>query len=107
MAGNYPTEVKFVDNRLLIAWDDGHQSIYAPPELRFACACAECVSELTGARLIRRENIPADIKPQELRPVGRYGFSIQWSDGHSTGIYTFERLRELCQCEACVSKLQK
>ena len=27
--------------------------------------------------------------------VGRYGLRITWADGHDTGIYTFETLREL------------
>jgi DUF971 family protein len=26
---------------------------------------------------------------------------IQFSDGHATGIYSFEHLRELCPCEKC------
>lgn len=107
MAGNYPTAVKFVDSRLLIGWDDEHQSRYDPFQLRLACPCAQCVDELTGQRVIRPEQIPADIKPREMRPVGRYGVSFEWSDDHSTGIYTFDYLRELCQCEACSSKSQK
>jgi len=97
----FPTDVTFEKNFLQVTWDDGHKSIYAPSHLRLACSCAQCVDELTGQRTIRPEHIPADIKPQELRPVGRYGVSIQWSDGHGTGIYTFERLRELCECELC------
>jgi hypothetical protein len=35
------------------------------------------------------------------RPVGNYGISIAWSDGHSTGIYRFEVLREICPCRLC------
>jgi len=101
MTEHYPTAVAFEQKRLLITWEDGHQSRYAPFDLRLACPCAQCVDEVTGQRTIRPEHIPADIKPQEMRPVGRYGVSFQWSDGHGTGIYTFERLRELCQCELC------
>ncbi|MGH7595014.1 MAG: DUF971 domain-containing protein [bacterium] len=96
-----PADVAFENNRLLIAWDDGHKSVYDPFQLRLSCSCAQCVDEITGARVIRPEQIPADIKPREMRPVGRYGVSFEWSDGHGTGIYTFERLRELCQCEVC------
>jgi DUF971 family protein len=33
--------------------------------------------------------------------VGRYAIRFHWSDGHSTGIYTFEHLRELCPCPIC------
>jgi DUF971 family protein len=35
--------------------------------------------------------------------VGAYGIKIQWSDGHSTGIYTFERLLESCPCPRCAA----
>jgi len=99
-----PTNVKFENHRLLIDWNDGHRSIYDPLHLRMACPCAQCVDEITGARIIRPENIPTHLKPQELRPVGRYGVSFLWSDGHGTGIYTFDRLRELCQCEKCAAR---
>jgi DUF971 family protein len=30
-----------------------------------------------------------------MQPVGHYAYSIVFSDGHSTGIYTFELLRML------------
>ena len=45
--------------------------------------------------------MPADIRALSVKPVGRYGLQINWSDGHSTGIYTFDRLRPLCECETC------
>jgi DUF971 family protein len=30
-----------------------------------------------------------------MKPVGNYAYSIDFSDGHDTGIYTLESLREL------------
>jgi DUF971 family protein len=30
-----------------------------------------------------------------MAPMGRYAYSIHFSDGHDTGIYTLELLREL------------
>lgn len=30
-----------------------------------------------------------------MKPVGNYAYSIDFSDGHDTGIYTLETLREL------------
>jgi DUF971 family protein len=33
--------------------------------------------------------------------VGYYAYSIEWSDGHNTGIFTFDLLRALCECDAC------
>ena len=46
-------------------------------------------------------SIPADIRVDAVKPVGRYGLQINWSDGHSTGIYTFDRLRPMCECGTC------
>ena len=36
-----------------------------------------------------------------MTPLGHYAYKITWSDGHDTGIYTCEALRDLCQCELC------
>lgn len=47
--------------------------------------------------------MPADIRALAVQPVGRYGLQVRWSDGHATGIYTFERLRALCGCAACAT----
>jgi DUF971 family protein len=33
--------------------------------------------------------------------VGRYAVSIEWSDGHDDGIYSYETLRGLCPCGRC------
>jgi DUF971 family protein len=35
------------------------------------------------------------LKITQMHPVGRYAYSIHFSDGHDTGIYTLELLREL------------
>jgi len=49
-----------------------------------------------------KEAIRKDIQPEEIQPVGRYGFKIIWSDGHDLGIYSFQYLRVLCECEECL-----
>lgn len=79
----------------MIEWSDGHVSRYEVRALRLACACARCVDEWTGEERIDDASVPADVRPRKVRPVGRYAIQIDWSDGHDTGIYPFERLREL------------
>ena len=32
---------------------------------------------------------------EDMKPVGSYAYTIAFSDGHNTGIYTLEHLREL------------
>jgi len=38
---------------------------------------------------------------QTLKPVGAYAVQVVWSDGHDTGIYTFDNLRRMCSCVEC------
>ena len=82
-------------DRLRVDWQDGRQSLYVVRTLRLACRCAHCVEEMTGRPLLREQDVPEDVRPVRISPVGRYGVQIAWSDGHDTGIYTFEYLRSL------------
>ena len=81
--------------RLRIVWKDGAVSEYVPRELRFRCPCASCVDETTGVRTLRLEMVDEGVYPTAIHYVGRYALQCVWSDGHSTGLYTFEYLREI------------
>lgn len=87
--------------RLRIRWQDGHVSEYPPRHLRLSCRCAGCRDELTGALILRPDAVPADVHPRAIRYVGRYALRFDWSDGHQTGIYPWELLREVCPCPGC------
>ena len=82
------------ETALKVRWTDGHESHYGWAALRLSCPCAAC-----------REAPPSQpdsrLKALEILPVGRYALHIRWSDGHTTGIYSFEFLRSLCPCEEC------
>ena len=75
--------------------------LYPALMLRLACPCAACVDEMTGRPLLDPTRVPTDVQPVALELVGGYGIRVRWSDGHSTGIYTFELLRAICPCEVC------
>jgi DUF971 family protein len=91
-----PTELAFdPEGHLLVRWDDGRESKFPPRWLRARCPCAECVEEWSGKRVVGDEQVKADVKPQGMNEVGRYAMQIQWSDGHSTGIYSWDYLRKL------------
>ncbi|OGW85097.1 MAG: hypothetical protein A3C35_02615 [Omnitrophica bacterium RIFCSPHIGHO2_02_FULL_46_11] len=97
-----PLEIKQADrDTLLIRWQDGHESKYPSGYLRELCRCAGCVDEWSGAKRFDPSEIPADIHPLQIQGVGRYGIRVNWSDGHNTGIYTFQYLREICPCAKC------
>jgi DUF971 family protein len=86
-----------------VTWQDGHDSLYPARDLRLLCPCAGCVSEDTGERILIPGTVPDDVHPLGIEPVGRYAIQVRWSDGHSTGLYSFDYLRDHCPCGRCGS----
>jgi DUF971 family protein len=80
---------------LYLEWNTGEKMRIPYAELRFHCPCASCVDEHTGVRVLKREFIPNDIRPKKVEPVGQYALQFTWSDGHSTGIFHFDRLFQI------------
>ena len=103
MSDIYPTELHKTENRqLVIIWSDGVEQVFPYRMLRDACQCATCMSENTSANELPAGTLPvltaAQAQPLEIlsmNPVGNYAYNIGFSDGHSTGIFTFEMLRNL------------
>ena len=97
-----PTEiVGLLRSTVTIHWDDDHETVYPARELRLRCKCAMCIEEMTGKALLDPKNVPDAVRARAIRVVGNYAISIDWSDGHSTGIYNFRDLRAGCPCDAC------
>jgi DUF971 family protein len=94
-----------------IEWRDGHHSHYSFAWLREACPCALCCE--TRTRENRDPGQPAKpdatalpmfkpaVRPIETAGVGRYAIRFSWNDGHQHGIYSWEFLRQWCQCREC------
>ncbi len=82
------------DGALRILWPGGPEVTVPAVRMRDACPCAGCVEEGTGRKILDPATIPADIRPVEIHAVGNYAIQIHWSDGHSTGIYTWQTLRD-------------
>ena len=100
-----PYAVNRRDDGLLVEWDaEGHEYLYSARSLRLACGCAACVEEMSGRPLLDPGSVPADVRPLSIALVGTYGLRVTWSDGHGTGIYTFERLRTACGCARCAGE---
>jgi len=83
--------------QLRITWADDRVCDYAATDLRRACPCAQCVNEWTGQRTLRPEAISDEVEINDLTIVGRYALNFHWSDGHETGIYSFQYLRDICE----------
>ena len=93
-----PREISQESNVLLrITWADGQVCEYRAADLRRACPCAQCVNEWTGQRTLKPETISDEMEIKDLNVVGRYALNFRWSDGHETGIYSFQYLRDLCE----------
>ncbi len=93
--------VGLLRSTITITWQDEHVSAFPARELRLACRCAACIEEMTGKPLLDPAKVPGEVRARAMRVVGQYAIQIDWSDGHTTGIYNFRDLRAGCPCEAC------
>ena len=85
--------------RLRLTWSDGHAAEYPYAYLRGWCPCAGCQGH-SGQKIVYHP--PAQpVTAESVRPVGNYAISIAFSDGHGTGIYRYDFLREICPCPSC------
>jgi DUF971 family protein len=108
-----PTDIKVhvsTGKGVEITWADGHTSRYDFPYLREHCPCALCKDAREKKDAIKMPvTAPGAVLPmfkprvtaKGAKAVGSYALQIEFSDGHATGIYSFEILREICPCEAC------
>lgn len=85
------------DGVLELAWQEAEESVRLPyKHLRAECPCAGCKDEWTGARILDPATIDPNIKIQDMELVGSYALKIGWSDGHGSGLFTWENLRRIC-----------
>lgn len=101
MATPESIQVRRQERVIEIRWSADHVSVYPFRWLREQCECAACKDEWTGERLLQAERIPQDLSIQDAELVGNYALRIRWSDGHDTGLYTWEHLARLCRCTRC------
>jgi len=113
-ARKQPADVKVyvsTGEGIVITWSDGHTSRYDFPYLRDQCPCATCNDE----RLRKSQEKPDTVvlpmykervKARGATAVGNYAIQINFSDSHTTGIYTFDHLREICPCADCAREFR-
>jgi DUF971 family protein len=83
------------DSELSIVWADEIETKYVASKLRRICPCASCVNEWTGERVLKSESISDEMTFSKIALVGRYALNFVFSDGHDTGIFSFNYLREM------------
>ncbi len=99
---------QIADNKIVLTWHDGHISVFALNDLRNACPCASCKGEqvlLHHYAPMPQVDLPEKNNLKNISTVGAYAIQLFWGDGHDTGLYSFEYLRSLCECELCKSKI--
>lgn len=104
-----PLEISVSDEaqELYIRWTDDHLSTYVLMGLRRACPCVSCKG---GHHLMSQPVDPEyffrvwkqKIGIASIDQVGNYAIKILWSDGHASGIYKYDYLREICPCSHCL-----
>jgi len=85
---------------LSVLWEDGHQDDFDVRDLRLACRCALCVEEMSGQPLLDPKSVRPDVVPNTIASVGNYAIAINWNDGHNTGIYSFDYMRDFGELNA-------
>lgn len=93
----HPTSVTLANDLLRITWNDQLVLQYDPVDLRRRCPCATCNEQRLRLGLARGEPLAGtpEATIAQVSPVGNYGYRIGFSDGHDTGIYDLELLRQL------------
>ena len=97
-----PRHLKLIaPDRIQIDWSDGQSRSYTVRELRENCPCATCRERRRAEPPLPAELpvlTPAETQPlriTKMEPQGHYAYAIHFSDGHNTGLFTLESLREM------------
>jgi DUF971 family protein len=95
----YPIKIKLIEKKkLLIIWDDKNESVLELRELRKRCPCATCLAERDKQS---KMYIPLfaenQVTVKSINQVGNYAVQITWNDGHNTGIYEYNFLKNFSE----------
>ncbi len=111
-----------------IIWTDGHASHYEFDYLREHCPCAMCSEAQrrksgmeahgsAGMAAAAGPGAPPGMGPslpmfkpkpkaRAAKAMGHYALQMDFTDGHSTGIYSYTYLREICPCAECAKEFR-
>ncbi len=89
--------IRFDATHTFLKWPDGEEIKVSNRALRLSCRCALCVNEMTGELLLKEKDVAKNIAPNACLALGNYAIGINWSDGHSSGIYPYPTIRKLAE----------
>lgn len=99
MKKNAPILMRRIDQEdnfsFSIEWSDRSIGLYRLSELQKKCPCAGCVDENTGIRTSDPTKVNPNLRAIKINSIGRYAMKIQFREGCSAGIYTFDMLHQM------------
>jgi len=93
-----PRNIQLIGNELAIVWQDGTESYLAASALRAASPSAETAGERDILGTVHGGERGKDYSGVEIvdwQFIGNYAIRFRFSDGHATGLYSYELLRGL------------
>jgi DUF971 family protein len=95
-----PVDIQQIGHEVAIKWEDGSETFIALEKLRRACPCAGCRGEVDIMGQLHKGPdqplSPAAFQLRALNRIGTYALQPIWADGHATGLYSFDYLRQVC-----------
>lgn len=95
-----PAHIEIIGDELAIRWKDGSEDYFPMEALRAASPSAENVGERDLLGNIHGGNASTQfdgVKVTGWSVVGGYAFQFHFSDGHQTGLYSYDYLKRLSQ----------
>ena len=93
-----PVNIQLIGQEVAIAWDDGAESYFNSEQLRAASPSAETQGERDILGNQYGGGGPRKFPGVQVlgwEQVGNYAIRFDFSDGHRTGLYSFDYLRNL------------
>ena len=93
-----PTDIQVIGSEVALRWDDGTESFITMATLRAASPSAEVRGErdIFGHQYggeAPKNYVGVEVTTWER--IGNYAIRFEFSDGHRTGLYSYELLRQL------------
>ena len=90
---NVPRQLRLAPDKqaLTVVWADGERR-FAAEYLRVCSPSAEVRGHGGEWQIVGGKR---DVRIERIEPVGRYAVRLVFSDGHDSGLYSWEGLREL------------
>ena len=98
-----PTDIQPIGGELAIKWEDGTECFVPLERLRRYCPCAGCKGEVDVMGNLykgpEQKLSEKSFQLQRLVNVGSYAVQPVWGDGHSTGIYSFDYIKNVAAAQ--------